>query len=269
MEGFGIFIAIAYAIYWVSRRLRINSINRDLRNLAKKKGQDYWTDLSGDMITMDTGEPFDYRKLNPDGSASTRIWTGSGDMVKINTLTGRIMENTSETERKEAERKGREWAIKTGNRLYPISTERDEKDCYQNRARFDKDFKGRRYKDIKTGEQYVLRRAGNIFALNIDTGKFDGVLTRTDHDYVYAVWQDSERYEKRVGTLQNCKAALQFANEERESSVRMENERKGHIPEIRQRYYCNDCAFDNWYDINYFEQGYKLAYMDDVRNEIN
>lgn len=261
MEGLGIFIVIAYAIYWVNRRLRINSIDRDLRNLAKKKGQDYWTDLGGDMITMDTGEPFDYRKLNPDGSVSTRIWTGSGDMVKINTLTGRIMENVSETERKEAERKGREWAIKTGNRLYPISTERDEKDCYQNRARFDKDFDGRRYRDIKTNNEYVLRWwRFRVAVINVNTGNMDGIILDSDVTSLFTGWEYDKDFRSHANfielTPENCELVIDAENKRREEY--RSQKKNSYYAEL---YYDNGDVFDRWHDENFYERGHRLVYL--------
>lgn len=234
MEGLGVFIVIAYAIYWVSRQLRRNGIDRDMKNIAKEKGDWYYIDHSGTKVLVADDQPFEYRYLYRDGTISP-LTPKNGepyDVVMINKISRRIIKNVSEEERVAAEKEGREWAIKNNMRLYPISSKRDINYYNKNKQKM---YAGIRYRDIKTGNVYILTRNDRWF--NIETERYDGLLYSEDEMFFRGI--DNNGNAIRVAaTQETLHDELTKANEALERSMR-ENYRPSNA-----LWFTGNCGFD-------------------------
>lgn len=217
MEGFGIFIVIAYVIYWVTRQVRINNTNRDLKKLAKDRGADHYDNLAGQHVTMDD-QPFQYMVLDKNGTPQyywkEAYWDKGLDVVMVNSISGKVIRNISAEERKVAEIKGKEWAKKNGWRIYPISTERELK--YATKHSCDRNvWTGVKFRDEKTGNTYIIRRVEDLYTqktaviglFNIQSLEYEGVLNyvdpRSDHqkdfskeDYEALILKMNKLYKK-------------------------------------------------------------------------
>lgn len=144
-------------------RLRNRGLNNNKLFFHKADGtkQKYWIDRKGAMRLEDS---------NRHVSIHTDI--ESGDAVVIDVKNRNVLTNLTQNARNRYEKKHREIAIKNGRTVYPIEENKHIGDI----------IKGRRFRDINTGEIYVIRR---IFGTDWYMRVSDGIFIKTVWDERY------------------------------------------------------------------------------------
>ena len=154
---FGIYMAIAFIILKGYSLIKKGADEKRRKRNAIKDGQEYYVDRNGTLLRVKDDVPV------------MRTWIGN-DLCEINPYTHEVRRNISSENRIQTEKRNKEKAIQNGDRVYRCEPLRSYNEHYHTNDK----IKGIRYKDVETGEIYVIRRKnGKNWYLNINTGYYD------------------------------------------------------------------------------------------------
>lgn len=177
---FGIYFLILVIIIKLIRSIEPNWKEYKRIDRAEKNGETTYRNKDGYTTDLKTGQSYDWRYEHFLGE------NGHGDYLKVDPYNGKVIENITETCRKKYEQLAIEYARKNGYRYYIYEYDwdkgrgnvRNDSEFYSGYAKEHKNDKirGYRYKDIQTGEIYILREYERYpsrvcFVINLNTGK--------------------------------------------------------------------------------------------------